>query len=144
MPVETNKNPVRKQTYATTAARRLAWKTLLFAGMALAQPGFSNDGSHEAALPENSSANKSSSSLNADGSNPLPRIGMSMETVRQLLTDKNTNEELIGGACGMLEVISSDDNSLRVIGVGGVVTSVSTAAPAAEPDETEQNLSPTE
>lgn len=61
----------------------------------------------------------------AEASATMPEIGMPMSIARELLFGQNMKEQLIGGACGMLEVLSSEDNSIRIIGVGGVVTSVS-------------------
>lgn len=54
----------------------------------------------------------------------LPAVGMSMKTARELLRFESMEEQLVGGACGMLQILTNEDESIRVIGVGGVVTSV--------------------
>lgn len=71
---------------------------------------------------KSTSTDNATFNTNADGI--IPQIGMSMAAARELMPKDGIREELVG-ACGIMKALTSHDNSTRVIGLNGVVVSVS-------------------
>jgi hypothetical protein len=51
-------------------------------------------------------------------------VGMSLEEALELLGKDPDSESEIGAACGMLDVLTWDDDGTRLISVDGTVTSI--------------------
>jgi len=92
---------------------------LLSASLLWPLASLATESDSEEATPGATSAAPSSSAIPV-----IPSVGMTMKAARDLLQFETTNERLIGGGCGMLQILTNEDESIRVIGVGGVVTSV--------------------
>ncbi len=52
------------------------------------------------------------------------QVGMPIEQAIELLGGNPDSETEVGGACGMLDILTWDENGTRIISVGGTVTSI--------------------
>jgi len=65
-------------------------------------------------IAEETPASANSNNVKTDVIPELPAVGMTMKAARDLLKLETTNERLIGGGCGMLQILTNEDESLRV------------------------------